>query len=501
MSNLNTFTSPRIFTSLKFVTSPTAPVLSIVATSPASSETLTLPDPGGSDSFAYLGLAQTISNKTFGTNWNAGGFKLTNLATPTSSTDAANKGYCDGLITGLDLHDAVQCATTGALPSCTYSGTPNFTLTATANGVLTIDGYSPVLNDRVLVKNQATQSNNGIYVLTTVGTGSVPFVLTRATDYDTSAMISTAAFVFVQNGTANGEQGWVATQGTGATLDTTSITFTQFTGTGAYSQGNGINIASNVISAVGDGTTITVGGGGISVSSTYAGNTSISSVGTITTGTWSATAIATTKGGTGATSAAAGFNNLSPVTTTGDLIIGNGSNSSTRLGIGSNNTSLTSNGTTASWNLLAAANFATVAADSWFGNATGSTATPAFNTSPVPTAMGGTGSATTAGALTNLGAQPLQQTITTASGTTHTQVVTDLITQYTTGASACAMTLVAVSSSNKGIVYTITKVDSGTGVLTISPASGTINGAASVALDFQYDSIDLYNDGTNWWLC
>jgi hypothetical protein len=508
MSANTTFQIARIENKLNFVTFGNANITSVVATTPSASHTVTLPDPGGSDSFLLASLAQTYSNKTWGSNMAAGGYKLTGLGTPTISTDAVNKSYADGLIVGLDIHAACQCATIAALPAGTYTGTPTFTFAVTATGTLTIDGYLTVLNDRILVQNQASPSQNGIYVVTTAGAGGVAAVLTRASDYNTSALIDKTAFTFIQNGTVNGDQGFASTQGSAAVLDSNSITFTQFTGGSVYTQGNGISISSNIITAVGDGTTITVSGSGIAVSATYGGNTSLNTLGTVSTGTWAATTLAVNHGGTGQTSASAAFNALSPVTTTGDLIIGNGTNTQTRLGIGANHTVLYSGGTTASWANVDSASFgsnvlavaqggtgsATATNPSWFG-ATGST-TPAFQTGALPIAVGGSGQTTAAAALTAFGGQPLQQNILTKSAN-YTTTATDYIIQFTTSTSALVNTTVTPGSGNKGIVYTVVKADSALGSVAITPASGTINGAASYVLDNQYDSVSYYTDATN----
>jgi hypothetical protein len=131
------------------------------------------------------------------------GFKLTNLATPSADTDAANKGYVDSVAQGLDVKGSVRLATTGALSAYTFASTGGGTLTANANGALSIDGVTPSVADRILVKNETSTNApyNGIYVVTTVGDGSTPYVLTRATDANTSAEVTEGMFTFVAQGT------------------------------------------------------------------------------------------------------------------------------------------------------------------------------------------------------------------------------------------------------------------------------------------------------------
>jgi hypothetical protein len=509
MAFLTTLPTQFLETSLVFLNS--GGNTTIVAANPSAGHTLTVPDAGGSDTFMMLAASQTFSGKTLGGNLAAGGFKVTGAADPTASGDYATKNYVDNTVVGLDIHAACMCATTTALPAGTYVGTPTFTFTVTATGTLTIDGYLTALNDRILVKNQATASQNGIYVVTTAGAIGVAAVLTRATDYDTSAQVEKSAFTFVTTGSVNGGQGFVATPGLSAVLDTTSISFSQFSGGQVYSQGNGISISSNIITAVGDGTSITVTGSGIGILSTWAGQAAITTVGTISSGTWAGTAVGTTHGGTGATSASGGFNNLSPITTTGDLIIGNGSSSATRLGIGANHTVLYSGGSTASWanidsaafgsNILAVAQGgtgnATVSANTAFGNFTGSTAAPGFGT--VSIGAGGTGAVSASTALANLGGYPLQPSLVSQSAN-FTQGASDYITQVTTSTSTITATLVTASSSNKWIPYIIMKKDNGTGKVLVTPASGTINGLSNWPILTQYDSLTVYNDGTNWFV-
>lgn len=154
---------------------------------------------------------------------------ITGLADPVTAQGAATKAYVDSVATGLDVKTSVRLATTAALPAVTAAGAGvGKTLTANAVGVLTVDGVAPGLNEDVLVKNQATAADNGIYRLTTLGTVGVAFVLTRRTDADSNAEVTGGMFTFVAEGTVNADTGWVLTTNDPLVLDTTGLAFSQF---------------------------------------------------------------------------------------------------------------------------------------------------------------------------------------------------------------------------------------------------------------------------------
>jgi len=172
------------------------------------------------------------------------------------SDSLVNKSYVDSVANGLDVKASVKVATTADL-SATYNNS-NGTLTANANGAISIDGVSLSLNDRVLVKDQTTQTQNGFYKVTTVGSGSAAFVLTRTPDANEASEITGGAFTFVEEGTANADNGYVATHNGIPTLGTTNITFDQFSGAGQIAAGNGLTKTGNTIDAVGTANRISV---------------------------------------------------------------------------------------------------------------------------------------------------------------------------------------------------------------------------------------------------
>jgi hypothetical protein len=170
------------------------------------------------------------------------GFKLTTVGAPSADGDAANKGYVDSVAQGLDIKASARLATTGALSAYTFTSTAGGTITGNANGALSIDGVTPSVADRILVKNETSGNApyNGIYVVTTVGDGSTPYVLTRSADANTSSEVTSGMFVFVEEGTTNDNTGWVLTTNNPITLNTTALVFAQFSGAGTYSASNGV---------------------------------------------------------------------------------------------------------------------------------------------------------------------------------------------------------------------------------------------------------------------
>ena len=183
--------------------------------------------------------SSTINSTTIGATVPSTGV-FTNIATttgqistsPTSATDIANKLYVDTVAQGLNPKQAVKCATTGSI---------------TLSGLQTIDTYTTLAGDRVLVKNQGTASQNGIYIASAS-------TWTRATDMDVWAEVP-GAYMVVLNGSVNANTGWVSTSSETGTINVTPITFVQFSGTGTYYAGTGLTLSSNTFSITNTGVT------------------------------------------------------------------------------------------------------------------------------------------------------------------------------------------------------------------------------------------------------
>jgi len=184
---------------------------------------------------------------------------------PSAAQDAATKNYVDTVAQGLNAHDAVLVTTTATLPANYANGTTDqsgglgigATLTASANGTLTIDNVLLTVNDRVLVKNQTNGIQNGIYYVSASGAAGSAWILTRTTDADNSIAgeMANGDFIFVSSGSVGSGTGWTlnsaSTSGTQARtikIGTDIVTYTQFSGQGTYTAGNGITISGNTFS-------------------------------------------------------------------------------------------------------------------------------------------------------------------------------------------------------------------------------------------------------------
>ena len=175
--------------------------------------------------------AQTLTNKTLGagnslsSDLDANNNKITGLATPTNATDAATKGYVDSTAIGLDVKLSVRVATTA-----------NIDLTADLENGDVLDGVTLATGNRVLVKNQTDQTQNGIYVVASSGAAS------RSEDANSDAEVTAGLFTFVEEGTVNGNTGYVLTSDNPITLGSTNLVFSQFSGVGTFTAGAGITL-------------------------------------------------------------------------------------------------------------------------------------------------------------------------------------------------------------------------------------------------------------------
>ena len=292
----------------------------------------------GSTSVSLGGTATTLAGLT----------SITLTQDPTSDLQVATKQYVDSIASGLNYHQPVNYASTTTLPAYTYNNGASgvgATITATANGALSFGGGSPSVTQRLLVKDEVSTNApyNGIYTVTQTGSLLLPFILTRATDYDTSGSgtneIDAGDYVLVLSGT-NASTAWVQQTPLPITVGTTNIVFLQFNAPITYTAGTGLNLspattfnisttgvaaatygsASSVptiaVNAQGQitsasSTSIAINGNQITsgtIGSSYISGsyTGITGVGTLTAGTWNATSVGVGYGGTGLTSGTSG---------------------------------------------------------------------------------------------------------------------------------------------------------------------------------------------------
>jgi hypothetical protein len=242
----------------------------------------------------------------------AGLTSVTVTQDPIAALDLATKQYVDAVAEGLHIHASCAAATTGTLASITggtvtyNNGTAGVGATLTLSVALTVlDGYTLLNGDRVLVKNEATQANNGIYTWATGG-----LVLTRATDFDTAAEMASGDFTFITNGTLYANTGWVQTDPV-TIVGTSPVTWIQFSGAGTYTAGTGLTLTGTQFSITNTAVTAGAYGSATQVGTftvnaqgqlTLAGNTTVTpAVGSITgLGTGVATALAVNVGSAGA---------------------------------------------------------------------------------------------------------------------------------------------------------------------------------------------------------
>jgi hypothetical protein len=234
--------------------------------------------------------------------------QIKNVAEPTADTDAATKYYVDAARSGLDVKQSVRLATT---------------VDIALTGVKTIDTKTTVTGNRILVKNQDTAADNGIYIANDSG------AWTRATDFDEDTEVTSGAFTFVEDGSVNLNAGFVVTTKDPIDVGTTEINWTLFSASGTLIAGdglskdgytlkvnvaatggieisddslqlkstvagNGLSLTAGVLDVGGTTNRISVDGSSVDIDANYIGQSSITTLGTITTGVWNGTAIADT---------------------------------------------------------------------------------------------------------------------------------------------------------------------------------------------------------------
>lgn len=176
--------------------------------------------------------------------------KLTSVSDPTGAQDAATKNYVDATVQGLQFKPTATVAATSALPAGTYSNGSSgvgATFTVTATGTTTVDSHVLALADLVLVTAQASAFQNGLYTVTTAGTGGVSTVLTRHADMDQAAEFPGAMVPAGSTGTVNANSLWLANPSGTVTVGTTNIPFTELNKGTDLAAGTGITITGNSV--------------------------------------------------------------------------------------------------------------------------------------------------------------------------------------------------------------------------------------------------------------
>ena len=329
-------------------------------------------------------ISSTDTNGTISINPNGSGHvsvndaNIQNVADPVNDTDAANKRYVDAVAEGLHVHAPAHAFVADTLASITggtvtyNNGTNGVGATLTLGTALDLstdfDGHAVSVGERVIIAGESTAAHNGVYVVTSTT------VLTRADDFDTPTEMAGGDFIFVTHGNTYGDTGWVMTEAV-STVGTDPVYFMQFSGAGTYTAGLGltltgtefdINLASNsglVISSdelqvdssiAGDGLSfangvidvnvkaneLAINNDTLEIADTYVGQTSITTLGTITSGTWNATVVDPVYGGTGVN------NGTSTITLAGNLVT-SGANSLTLTTTSTTNVTLPTTGTLA----------------------------------------------------------------------------------------------------------------------------------------------------------
>ena len=384
--------------------------------------------------------------------------RITSVAEPTQSSDAATKNYVDAVKTGLDVKDSVIVTTTANLAATYSNGTSGVGATLTNSGTqaaITIDGRVLVVGERVLVKDQTTGLQNGFYKVTTVGTASVNWVLTRTVDADEDSEITPGAFTFVEEGTVGANNGYVCTNVGAITVGTTAITFVQFSGAGSVIAGDGLTKTGNTLNVVGTAGRISIAADAVDISSSYVGQATITTLGTITTGTWQGSVVDGTYGGTGVA-------NTGKTITLGGNLTTSGAHSTTVTTTANTTVTLPVSGT-----------LATLAGTETFTNKT--------LTSPVIATIVNSGTLTLPTSTDTLVGRATTDTLTnkTISGGTVTGVTFDSSNATITGGSITGITDLVVADGGTGVsTFTSNGIlyGNGTGAVQVTAAASAGTG-------------------------
>jgi hypothetical protein len=389
----------------------------------------------------------TLGNLTIGSTKtiDVGANKVTNVAEPTVATDAATKQYVDTIAaSSLHYHAPVRVESPTALTATYTNGTAGVGATLTNSGTqaaLVLDGITLNVADRVLIYTQANAAHNGVYTVTSVGSGSTNWVLTRALDADNAAggdpngLGSGDAFYVKEGTTGAGELYVMNTIGT-ITVGTTAINFTQISSAQIYSAGTGLTLT---------GTQYSVN----------ASQTQVTAVGTLTSGTWNASVIAGQYGGTG-------VNNSGKTITLGGNLTTSGAHATTLTTTGTTGVTLPTTGT-----------LATLAGTETFTNKT--------LTSPVISTIVNTGTLTLPTSTDTLVGRATTDTLTNKTLTS--PVIATIVNTGTLTLPTSTDTLVGRATTdtltNKTLTAPVIATIVNTGTLTLPTSTDTLVGRAT----------------------
>ena len=462
----------------------------------------------GGTGASTAGAARTaLSAAALGANTDITSIALTSGTiqnAPTSGTDIVNKAYADSIASGINFHQSVRLATVAALPAYTYNngtGGVGATITANANGALSIDGVAVVAGNRVLIKDEvgAAQANHGVYVVTQTGSGAAPFILTRATDFDTAGpgvdQIDAGDFFLVTAGATLANTSWVQQTPLPVTVGTTPIIFSQFGAPVLYTAGTGLSLAGTVFSITNTGVSASTYGSASSVPVI-----AVNAQGQITSASSTSISIGASQITSGAVAVGAGGTGLTATPTNGQLLIGNGTGyslSTLTAGTGVSVTngsgsvtvtntapdqivSLTGAGTTSISGTYP--NFTITSNDQFTGTVTSVGGTGTVNGLTLTGTVTNSGSLTLGGTLTGVDlATAVTGTLPTANGGTGqtTYANGELLIGNTTGGTLTKSTLTAgsgISITNGSGSITIAATGGGTGTVTSVDVSGGTTG-------------------------
>jgi len=298
-----------------------------------------------SEKSVYLDSADVVTQQAFGAITATSAALTTGTITtaPSADTDIVNKLYADSIANGINFHAACNYATTADLGNVSYNnGTSGVgaTLTKTSPfATLSIDGGSPSVGQRILVKNQTSGAQNGVYTVTSVGSGAAGWVLTRATDYDTSGTgtneIDAGDFILVLSGTTNANTSWVQQTGLPITVGTTALVFVQFGASTAYTAGTGLTLSTYTFSITNTGVTAASYG-----TATQVPTIAVNAQGQITSASNTSIAIAASQVTSGTLAVAQGGTNIASYTV-GDILYASASGVLSKLTLGTNGYVLT----------------------------------------------------------------------------------------------------------------------------------------------------------------